>query len=203
MSPSRAKVEKRIASNEAMTFGGWAKSYFDFKADPKSGDEQLAESTLAIRRSTYRRAIEPALGRLKLEEVTPQRLMKLCDDAKEMRGPAVAVHIREIVLAVFRHAQNRGLTVSNPAEAVRASAIATFSPRDRALTPAGDCKFLVALEKVATTPTLRLALKFILLTGVRKGRTPVMTWMEPATVEARARGIFATGTLKDKPYRDQ
>ena len=115
---------------------------------------------------------------MKLEEVTPQRLMKLCDDAKEMRGPAVAVHIREIVLAVFRHAQNRGLTVSNPAEAVRASAIATFSPRDRALTPAEIRKFLVALEKVATTPTLRLALKFILLTGVRKGEFIDGTWVE-------------------------
>lgn len=178
VSPSRAKVERRIASNEALTFGGWAKSYFDFKADPKSGDEQLAESTLAIRRSTYRRAIEPTLGRLKLEEVTPQRLMKLCDEAKEKRGPAVAVHIREIVLAVFRHAQNRGLTVSNPAEAVRASAIATFSPRDRALTPAEIRKFLRALEQVATTPTLRLALKFILLTGVRKSEFTYAVWNE-------------------------
>jgi integrase len=36
----------------------------------------------------------------------------------------------------------------------------------------------VALEQVATTPTLRLALKFILLTGVRKGEFIGATWNE-------------------------
>lgn len=178
ISPSRAKVEKRTTAAKALTFDGWAQSYFAFKADPKSCDEQLAESTLAVRRSAYKRAILPVLGRLKLEEITPQRLMKLCDEVKEMRGPAVAVHVREIVQAVFRHAQNRGEKASNPAEAVRASAIATFKPRDRALTPAEVRKFLTALEHVATTPTLRLALRFVLLTGVRKSEFIDATWDE-------------------------
>ena len=95
VSPSHAKAEKRAAAAEALTFGGWADKYFKHKADPKSGAEQLADSTLELRRSTYRRVIEPVLGRLKLEEVTPQRLMRLCLDAKEKRGPAVGVHVRE------------------------------------------------------------------------------------------------------------
>ncbi|MDP9890998.1 integrase [Variovorax boronicumulans] len=177
-SPSRAKVEKRTQVAEAPSFASWAERYFQHKADPKSGAEQLADSTLAFRRSTYRRVIEPQLGRLKLEEVTPQRLMRLCDDVKAKRGPAVAVHVRDVVLAVFRHAQGRGQAVSNPAEAVRASAIATFKPRDRALTPAEIRKFLAALEQVATTPTLRLALKFILLSGVRKSEFIDATWGE-------------------------
>ncbi|WP_176860854.1 tyrosine-type recombinase/integrase [Cupriavidus sp. YR651] len=90
----------------------------------------------------------------------------------------MAIHIREVVQAVFRHAQARGQAVGNPAEAVRASAVATFKPRDRALTPAEICKFIAALQKVATTPTLRLALKFVLLTGVRKGEFIDATWSE-------------------------
>lgn len=36
-SPSRAKVEKRAEAAGAITFGGWADKYFEFKADPKSG----------------------------------------------------------------------------------------------------------------------------------------------------------------------
>lgn len=178
ISPSRAKVEKRTAANEALTFGGWAEKYFKHKADPKSGAEQLADSTLELRRSTYRRAIEPELGRLKLEEVTPQRLTRLCLEAKEKRGPAVGVHVREVVHAVFRHAQGSGISISNPADAVRATAIATFEPRDRALGPDEIRKFLAALEQVATTPTLRLALKFVLLTGVRKSEFIDATWSE-------------------------
>ncbi|KGV26446.1 tyrosine-type recombinase/integrase [Burkholderia pseudomallei] len=178
VSPSRGKADKRTAAADALTFGGWAESYFTHKADPKSGAEQLAESTLAFRRSTYRRVIEPELGKLRLEEVTPQRLKRLCDDAKEKRGPAVAVHVREVVQAVFRHAQGSGQAVSNPAEAIRASAIATFEARDRALSPAEIRTFLTALELVATTPTLRLALKFVLLTGVRKSEFIDAKWSE-------------------------
>lgn len=60
-SPSKAKVEKRTASAAALTFGGWAEAYFKHKADPKSGAEKLADSTLAMRRSVYDRAIATAL----------------------------------------------------------------------------------------------------------------------------------------------
>lgn len=178
VSPSRAKVEKRTAAAEALTFGGWAQSYFKHKADPKSGAEQLADSTLELRRSTYRRVVEPEFGRLKLEEVTPQRLIRLCLDAKEKRGPAVGVHVREMVHAVFRHAQGSGFSAPNPADSVRASAIATFEPRDRALSPTEIRTFFKALEKVAAAPTLRLALRFILLTGVRKSEFIDATWGE-------------------------
>ncbi|KWA45816.1 integrase [Burkholderia multivorans] len=178
VSPSRAKAEKRTAAAEARTFAGWAEDYFRHKADPRSGAEQLADSTLAFRRSTYRRILEPEFGKLKLEEVTPQRLKRLCDDVKEKRGPAVAIHVREVVRAVFCHAQGSGQAVSNPADSVRASTIATFQPRDRALSPAEIRKFLTALEQVATTPTLRLALKFVLLTGVRKSEFIDATWAE-------------------------
>ncbi len=36
VSPSRIKVEKRTAASEALTFGGWAEGYFEFKADPRA-----------------------------------------------------------------------------------------------------------------------------------------------------------------------
>lgn len=178
VSPSRSKVEKRAATFEAPTFGGWAQKYFEFKADPKSGEERLADSTLAMRKSLYTRVLEVNFGKLKLEEITSIRLKALCDDLKQKRGPAVAVQARELVLNVFRHAQGSGIDVGNPAEGVRPSAIATFKPRDRALDPAEIKKFLLALEYVATTPTLRLALKFVLLTGVRKSEFIDATWDE-------------------------
>ena len=147
-SPSKAKVEKRTASAAAVTFGGWAEAYFKHKADPKSGAEKLADSTLAMRRSVYDRAIAGELSKLKLGEVTPQRLKHLCDEVKEKRGPAVAVHVREVVLLVFRHAQGSGVDVSNPAESIRTSAIATFEPRDRALSPSEVRAVLAASTEI-------------------------------------------------------
>jgi len=52
VSPSRAKAEKKAAETDALTFGKWVERYFDFKGDPKGKGEQLADSTLAMRRST-------------------------------------------------------------------------------------------------------------------------------------------------------
>lgn len=184
-SPSKAKVEKRTASAEALTFGGWAEAYFKHKADPKSGAEKLADSTLAMRRSVYDRAIAGELSKLKLGEVTPQRLKHLCDEVKEKRGPAVAVHVREVVLLVFRHAQGSGLDVSNPAESIRTSAIATIEPRERAVSPSEVRAVLTALDHVAAAATLRSAVKFVLLTGVRKSEFIDATWKEIDFAAAR------------------
>jgi integrase len=51
-------------------------------------------------------------------------------------------------------------------------------PRDRALSPDEIRKFLTALERVACAPTLRMALRFVLLTGVRKSEFIDATWPE-------------------------
>ena len=118
-SPSRAKVEKRVEAAEALTFGKWAEKYF--------AEASLAESTRAMRKSVYDRNLAAEYGRLKLEEITPVRLMARCEKIKERGAAAPAVHAREIVLQVFRFIQARGLKIENPADAIRPSAIATRS----------------------------------------------------------------------------
>jgi integrase len=117
-------------------------------------------------------------GRLKLEEITPVRLMARCEKIKERGAAAPAVHAREIVLQVFRFIQARGLKIDNPAASIRPSAIATFKARDRALTPAEIHIFFNALEHTATMSTLRLAVKFMLLTLVRKTEFIEAKWDE-------------------------
>lgn len=177
-SPSRAKVEGRARSAAATTFDGWAQAYFEFKADPKSGDECLAASTLAMRQSVYRRTLAEPFGKLQLKEITAPRLRALCDAIKAKRGPAPAVQARELVLLIFRHAIARGEQVANPAEDVPPRSIATFEARDRALSPTEIRVFFKALETTPTLPTLRLALRFVLLTLVRKGEFIGATWPE-------------------------
>jgi integrase len=177
-SPSRAKGEKRNQAAQTLTFGGWAERYFEFKADPNSGAERLADSTLALRQSIYKRILADPFGRLKLEEVSADKLRALCKTVKEKRGPAPAVQAREIVLLVFRHAAANGHKGRNPAEEVPPKSIASFVARDRALTPAEIRRFLVALDTTPTMPTLRLALRFVLLTLARKGEFIGASWRE-------------------------
>ena len=169
-SPSRSKVEKRTEAADALTFGSWAEKYF--------AEADLAESTKAMRKSVYDRNLADEFGRLKLEEITPVRLMARCEKIKERGAAAPAVHAREIVLQVFRFIQARGLKIDNPAESIRPSAIATFKARDRALTPAEIHTFFKALEQTATMTTLRLAVKFMLLTLVRKTEFIEAKWDE-------------------------
>ena len=78
-SPSRAKVEKRIEANEGMTFGNWAEKYF--------AEAKLAESTRAMRKAIYDRNLATEFGRLKLEEITPSRLLARCEKIKERGAP--------------------------------------------------------------------------------------------------------------------
>lgn len=177
-SPSKAKVEKRSAAADADTFAGWARRYFEFKADPKSGGEQLADSTLELRKSVYRRILEEPLGKLRMQEIKPKQLVEIFDKAKAERGPGPATHARELVLVVFRFAINKGLELPNPVDSISRASIATFEPRERNLSRKEIKTFFDALQTTPTLPTLRLALKFMLLTMVRKGEFIGATWKE-------------------------
>jgi len=97
-------------------FGKWAEKYF--------AEVSLAESTRAIRKSVYDRNLATEFGRLKLEVITPSRLMARCEKNKERGSAAPAEQARDIVLQVY-HAS--GLEADTPAEAIRLSAIARIS----------------------------------------------------------------------------
>lgn len=198
-SPSRAKAEKRTQIAESLTFGSWAERYFTDKADPENG-ARLADSTLAMRRSIYNRDLVGPFGKLKLEEITVAALMALCEKVKARGAPAPAIQVREIVLLVFRfaHTKDKTLDLKNPAESIKPSDIATFKPRERALSPAEIRQFFLALDETTTSPTLRLAVKFVLLTMVRKGEFVGGTWTE-VDFEAGTWTIPATRMKAKKP----
>ena len=177
-SPSKAKVLKRTVEADAPTFGAWTQTYFEFKADPKSGDEQLADSTLELRKSVYRRLLEQPLGKKRLDEIKPVALAELFKTIKAERGPGPAVHARELVLLVYRHAIGNGMPVVNPVDSIQRSSIATFKARERNLNRREIKTFLDALQITPTMPTLRMALNFMLLTMVRKGEFIGATWKE-------------------------
>lgn len=170
ISPARVKADGKRDSEFTDTFSVFADMWLE--------NTVMAESTRSMRKSILDRDVRPVFGKRLLDEVTPSQVLALCEKIKSRGAPATAVHAREIVQQIYRHAQARGLKIENPAEAIRPSAIATFKPRDRALSPAEIHTLFNALEKVATYPTLRLALKLILLTLCRKGELINARWDE-------------------------
>ena len=95
----------------------------------------MADSTKAMRKHIIDRDILPAFKNRLLAEVTPDDLCALCMKVKKRGAPATAIHVRDIVKQVYAHAIMHGEKVANPADEVSPSSIATFAPKDRALSP--------------------------------------------------------------------
>ena len=93
--------------------------------------------------------ISSRLGRTGGSEISPDDLRQLCGKVKERGAPATAIHVRDIVKQIFGFAILHGEKVPNPADEVGPASIATFEPKDRALSPAEICVLLTQIEKVA------------------------------------------------------
>jgi len=169
-SPAREKAREKARVRDAETFGAWAEKWL--RSYP------MADSTRDMRRSVYERDLKARFGNLKLTEITHEDLRALTDAIVERGAPATAVHAREIVYQVYRWAIERGQKVENPAELVRPASIAKFAPRDRALTPEEIGLMYQYLERVGTSPSIRAAVKLLLLTMVRKSELTNARWSE-------------------------
>ena len=141
-------------------------------------DAQYAASTRAMKEAIIEKEIYPVFGKLQLEEITTPRLRALCEKIKDRGAKATALQVREIVGSVFTYAIDRGYEISNPADAIKASSIGTFQARERAMSPKEIGILFRELENYSCYPTLKLAVKFVLLTLVRKSEFIHATWDE-------------------------
>lgn len=169
-SPAKEKARDKARVKGAETFGAWAEKWLR--------GYQMADSTRDMRRSVYTRELEAKFGNQKLTEITYEDLRALTDAIVERGAPATAVHAREIVLQVYRWATERGQKVENPADLVRPASIARFEPRDRTLTPEEIRIMYQYMGRIGTSPSIRAAVKLLLLTMVRKSELTNATWSE-------------------------
>lgn len=170
VSPSREKQREKRKRADAKTFE-------DFYVQWLS-EARMADSTKSMRKSIAERDILPAFGRRRLVEIESDDLRSLCARIKDRGAPVTALHVREIVKLVFGFASLSGERVENPADDLPPSAITTLVPKDRALSPVEIRVMHRVMESVATYPTIRLAMRLILLTLVRKSELIEATWDE-------------------------
>ena len=175
-SPMIDKQRAKAKLQDARTYGEWANKWL--------GKAPMAESTRAMRRSIYERDVAREFQNRLLPEIEPQDIRALCERIVSRDAPATAIHVREQIKLVFAFARLHGVKIDNPATEVSPASIATFVPRERALTPKEIRIVYPALEQVATLPTIRLGMKLILLTLVRKSELTFATWDEVDFVNA-------------------
>lgn len=190
-SPAMEKQREKRRLREAESFGQFGRRWLR--------EAPMANSTRAMRQSVFTRDVEPAFDKRLLTEVTPNDIRALCRKVKDRGAPATAVHVRDIIKLIYDYARLHGEKVENPAAEVGPASIATFVPRDRSLSPAEIRLMLGELEHVATLPTIRLGLKLILLTMVRKSELQDAIWDEIDFVSA-VWTIPAARMKKDKAH---
>jgi len=169
-SPSQEKQREKRRMSEAKTFDEFTKRWLE--------EARMADSTKSMRKSIIDRDIMPVFGNRVMAEIGPEDLRNLCAKVKARGAPATAVHVRDIVKQVFGFAALHGDKAPNPADEVGPSSIATFVAKDRALSPSEIRVMHRVLDATATLPTIRLALRMILLTLVRKSELIEATWDE-------------------------
>lgn len=170
ISPAFEKRREKRRIKEAKSFGEFGERWLQ--------DARMADSTRAMRRTVFERDILPTFRKRLLNEILPEDLRAMCEKVKARGAPATALHVRDIVKLIFSFAILHGEKVSNPADEVGPSSIATFVARDRSLSPSEIRIMLTQLEHVATLPTIRLGMKLFLLSMVRKSELQDAVWDE-------------------------
>ena len=169
-SPARVKARDKLKEQTADTFGEWAEAWLT--------KYEMADSTRDMKRSGYERDLRGPFEKLKMQEITDVDLRSLCDKIVDRGAPASAIHVREIVQSIYRYAADKGHKFVNPADSIKPTSIAIFKPRERALS-AEEIKILFEyVEKEPCFPSIKLAIKLLLLTLLRKSELIDATWDE-------------------------
>lgn len=153
MSPALEKRREKRRATDIKTFGTAMDAWF--------ANAKLADSTRAMRKHIIDRDILPVFRNRLLTEIQPEDLQALCNKVKERGAPATAVQIRDIVKQVYVYTIAHGEKAENPANSVGAASIATFVPKDRALSPLEIRLMVQQMESVANYSTIKLALRLI------------------------------------------
>lgn len=137
----------------------------------------LADSTRAMKQVVIDRDILPVLGNKMMTEITTSMVRDLCDRIVERGGRATAVQARRSSAAYTV----MPMTVVMVCLILRLTLNLRLSPylnHERTLTPEEIGLFFRTLDAIGAMGTMKMALKLVLITMVRKGEFTNATWDE-------------------------
>lgn len=121
--------------------------------------------------------IVPAIGNRRLADVTPADVLAICDRIKKHRGAdQTALQVRGAIKRLYAYAIARQLVQFNPAAAVEARFIATPNARERVLSDVEVGRLFRAIDQSNMRRCLKLALRLLMLTMVRKSDLILARW---------------------------
>lgn len=131
--------------------------------------------------------ILPLMGDLRLEQITPGEILRLCRGIEARGSIETAARVRQIIGQVFRFAIAADLTEMDPTSALRGALQTAPVKHYAAFTSASDARRLMRTVREYPYPVMRAALLFSVLTFARPGEVRAAEWREIDTERAEWR----------------
>jgi integrase len=165
MAKFKGEVDKRSGSGRLATLG---RVLDDWLAELER--EGRARSTLETYRSHIKKWIRPALGKVTLEKMTPERIRAFMGSLEG--SPRTQRLTHAILRGALAFAVANDWMPSNPASKVRPPRVAMAS--DTSLTPEKVGQLIVAAQ--AKSPVMGVAILLAAVTGLRRGELCGLRW---------------------------
>jgi integrase len=150
-------------------------------------------------RAYIERDICPALGKKLLKDVKLPDVRNMIHRHSKLGHVRTALYLRSSLKGIFDYAIELQLVDGNPARDVAPKYLGETKARTRALNPKELRVFLRTLDLAAINPQLRLALRMILLTLVRKSELLQARWSD-VNLDAGIWAIAAAHTKTGKEH---
>ena len=168
--PGKISIDKKIFDKQAFTVSELADEYIEQWAKKKKKTWQEDQRCL-------NKDFLPFVGMLKAKDIERREIILTIDKIVERGSEAMANRTLNVVCKMFRFAVQRDIIKSSPANDIPLPAKKT--ERDRILNDSEIRQFWSGLNDYKSISiNNKLLLKFLLVTGQRRGETASATWEE-------------------------
>lgn len=168
LDPGAEAVTERAEDRQAPTVAVLADEYLEKWAKPR-------KRSWAVDNRILQKDVLPRWGRRKAKDITRRDVIGLLDEVAE-RGGIIANRTLAVVRKLFNFGLTRDLVPGSPCIGVQAPA--PENRRDRVLSAEEIKVFWQGLDQTRITPSIRLALKLMLVTAQRKGEVISAQWAD-------------------------
>lgn len=169
-------------------------------------ERDLSPNTVEAYRDRLDKQILPALGSLRIREITVSRVDRLLRSTKQRHGASTAKMTRSVLSGVLGLAARHDALDRNPTRDASRLSSNTDSARAFTLDEARDLRTKLAADPLAVRYDLVDLIDIMLATGLRIGEAAAITWpaidLDAGTIEVRGTVVRLKGEglrIKPKP----
>ncbi len=167
--PGEKKLEKKKAHQSAYTVSSLIDEYMERWA--KKNKVTWKEDKRCLEKDVI-----PFIGEFKAKDIKRRDIVLIRDRIIDRGSEAMANRVHNVLTKLFNFAVERGILDTSPCAALTLPA--EKGERDRALGFDEISLFWNGLDEISMEPSIKLALKFLLVTGQRRSEVVKAEWKE-------------------------